>query len=232
MTSVRGSVRAALAVALMLGIGSGPLSRRADAAPCDPASAAEEAASIRAGLDRDKRNARWWDTGWAIGFGVATAAAVTLAATETAPLGEFDEHVEAGLYVGAVNSAIGMLGHLVLPMKIVRPGPPTGDGCADLAAAEAALRETGKHQKHAFYLNHLGGFITNAGALLVLGLAFDTWEEGAKAAGIGYPVSLLNTYTGPRASWARARTLPPSVSWQLIPVRRQSYTGLALTVAF
>jgi hypothetical protein len=216
----------ALAVLLLFGAAA---EARAD---CDPAAAAKETAEIRATLDREARHARIWDTGWAIGFGVVTAAQLTLALTETDPLGDFDDDIEAGLYVGAVNSGIGFLGHVVLPMKIVRPGAPTGDACADLDAARAALRETAHHQKNAFYLNHIGGFVTNAAALLVLGFGFDTWSQGAQAFALGYPVGLANTYTGPRGAWHRARALPPAVSWQLVPVKTRSYTGLELMMTF
>lgn len=175
------------------------LAAPAAAEPCDPAAAAEAAAAIDAHLAREARRARRWDNAWAITFAGLAAGQGALIAAEWTPTG-FDDDIEAGLWVGVGKSVVGAASHLVLRLKVVRP-ERTGDACADLAAAERALRETARNERRTFWLDHLGSFALNAAGLVLLGTRYDTWEEGLKSFALGYPVGLLSVYTQPRASW-------------------------------
>jgi len=227
----------ALAALVLVGLVAAPAAARADA-PCDPATAASRAAAIRAHLEREARHARWWDLGWGVGLGVVGAGQVGLAAVEYFPFRDWNRDVAASLYVGATQSAIGSLAHVVLPLDVVRAPDATGDGCADLAAAQRALVETADHEKEAFWLNHVGNVAVSTGGLLVLGLAFDTWEEGVSGFVLSYIVGLATTYTQPRASWKAVRRgtfeapPPAAVSWRLGVVRRPDFSGLVVVGSF
>jgi hypothetical protein len=208
------------------------LATRQASAQCDAATAEARTVEIEAVLARDARNARRWDLGWAATFGVLAGAQLGMAVAEWAPLQDFDDKVEASLYVGAIKSGIGSVSHLVLPLRVARPGPRSGDACADLAAAERALQESAKKERETFYLNHLGSLALNVGGLLYLGLHDDAWKEGVMSFALGYPVGLLSTYTQPRRAWHLGRRAPTIAAWNLGAVRRSGYTGLQLSLSF
>jgi hypothetical protein len=221
-----------IAIAVLVGI---PVVSAA--APCDPVAAAARSTAIRRHLDDQARRARLWDWGWGVGFAVVAAGQGALIAAEWHPIEDYDDDIEAALTVGAVQSVLSALPHAVMPLKIVRPPAPTDDACADVAAAERALDETAGHQRTAFYLNHAGGVAFAVGGLLVLGLGYDTWEEGWKSVAVSVPIGLILTYTQPRGSWKAARSgrfaAPgPATSLRLAPTRGPGFTGLALTGAF
>ncbi|HEY7611082.1 MAG TPA: hypothetical protein VIF14_17780, partial [Alphaproteobacteria bacterium] len=65
----------------------------------------------------------------------------------------------------------------VIHLEVGQPSTPAPAGV--LAAAERALRETAANQRKAFILNHVGNIVLSGGGLLILGLGFDTWKEGA-----------------------------------------------------
>ena len=159
------------------------------------ASASAECEDVRAHLDREARRARRYDLAWAITFGGLALAQGGLRAAEYSPLEEWSDDAAASLEVGIVKSSLGMVAHLVLPLKVERP---SGDDCA---SAHRALKATAHHEKQAFWLNHIGGLLVNSGGLLYLGLVEDTWAEGLKSFALGYPLALLSVYTQPRASW-------------------------------
>jgi hypothetical protein len=207
------------------------------AAPCEPAEAAARSTAIRRHLDEQAGRARLWDWGWGVGFAVVAAGQGGLIAAEWHPLEDYDDDTQAALTVGAVQSVLSAVPHAVMPLDIVRPAAPTGDACADVAAAERALRETAGHQRTAFYLNHAGGVAFAVGGLLVLGLGYDTWEEGWKSAAISLPIGLALTYTQPRGSWKAVRrgrfeAPGPVTSLRLAPARGPGFTGLALSGSF
>jgi hypothetical protein len=211
---------------------------RAEAAPCNPDEAAARAAAIRAHLEDQARRARIWDWGWGVGFTVAAAGQGALIAAEWHPIDDYDDDVEAALIVGTVQSVLSAVPHAVMPLTIVRPPPPTGDPCADADAAERALRETAGNQRTGFYLNHAGGVAFAVGGLLVLGLGYDTWEEGLKSAAVSIPIGLILTYTQPRGSWKAVRSgrfaapAGTGASLRLAPIHAPGFTGLALGGAF
>lgn len=206
----------------------------AAAQPCDPVEAEVRTAEIRAHLAHEGKRSRRWNIAWGVTFATLSVAQAGLVVAEYNPTGDYDDKAQANYVVGASKSAIASLAHVVLPLKIVRAGAATGDACADLAAAERALRKSGENEKRSFWLNHLGAIALNGGGLLILGLGFDAWKEGAISAAMGYPIGLLHAYTQPRRSWHAVRNgrllrpASPTVSWQLGAVHTEHYTGLVL----
>jgi hypothetical protein len=211
---------------------------RADrvAEPCHGAAAAARATRIRTLLAREARRGRRWDVGWGVGLGVVAVAQGALAYTETTPVGEPTDAKLASLWVGAIKATIGAGAHVVLPLRVTQPGAPTGDACADLAAAERALRDTARAERAAFVLNHLGGLALTVGGALYLGLGEDDWGEAALSAALGYPVGLAITYTLPRDAWHAWRDGEQrgdaTVTWRLTPVRSRELTGVVVGGVF
>jgi hypothetical protein len=180
---------------------------------------AEEAAVIDATLARQAHKAAVWDNAWAITFGALAVGQGSLALGHYAPGAEWDDKAQASMWIGAGKSAIGSLSHLILRLKTVRGGGET-EPCAHLEASRRALRESAKHQKTTFWLNHAGSLALNLGGLLVLGLGYDAWKEGVMSFALGWPVGLLSVYTQPRGAW-HARV-----------VRTADYSGLAIAGTF
>jgi hypothetical protein len=181
------------------------------AAASPPAHA--ECEQLRAHLDREARRARRWDLAWALTFGTFAVAQGGMLAAEWVPGEEWSDDAEAGLQVGIVKSSIASLSHIVLRLKVERP---SGDDCASLARA---VRETARHEKQAFWLNHAGSLLLNVGGLLYLGLVEDAWGEGWKGVALGYPIGLISTYTQPRASWHFAARLDDGGAQVVLSVR-------------
>ena len=189
---------------------------QAPARACDVALSIERDGKIRARLDREARRSRVWNIAWGIVFTTATAGQLVAIATEFAPLDPYSDDTEAGYAVGAIKSGLGALTRVLLPLRVARPGPPTGDACADLAAAEAAQRRTAKLQRRAFYMNHAGGLVVNLAGLLYLGLVQGSWKQGAISVATGYPIGLLSIYTAPRGAWHAERNvvIAPAVGYR------------------
>jgi hypothetical protein len=212
----------------------------AAAQACDPVEAGTRDAAIRRHLDQQAHRAKIWDLAWGIGLSAAAAGQIGLVAAEWHPLEDYNDDVEAALYVGAGKSIVSAAAHVVLPLKIVKPPAASGDACADVTAAERALAETAGNQRTAFFVNHAGSVAFAVGGLLILGLGFDTWSEGWKSAAVSYPLGLAITYTLPRASWKAVRSgrfaapaAPASpVSLGMAPMHGLGVTGLAVTGRF
>ncbi len=247
MTRTRATVAflVAFLVTFLATIWAGALVGRAYGA-CDAARAEGRAAAVRAHLEREARHARRWDLAWAAGSVVMAGGQLGLVAARWVPLRDYDRTQRLVLQVGAAKAAVGALGHVVLPLRLVPPGRPSGESCADLAAAERALAASARAERTAFRVNHVGGLLVNLGGWLYLGLAHDEWDEGLASFALGYPVALLAVYTQPRASWRAHReghrfgrgdaSPDPSPaadgSWSLVPVRAPGYLGLVLTLGF
>lgn len=195
-------------------------------ADCDHAAAEARIAKVRAVLAHDAVHARRWNLAWGIGFGAAAAGQFALTLADYSPLAEYTDDVEHGLYIASAKAAIASLTHVILPLKIVRPGPRTDDVCADLAAAERALHKTGTNEKRAFWLNHLGGLAMNVAGVLILGMGLDSWREAWLGFAIGYPVGVIHAYTQPRRGWHWARNV------SVTPIQQEGVTGLAIGGVF
>ncbi len=219
-----------LAVSLLLLAVARPVAL-AHAQTC-AADAADRGAALRGRLDRERSKALKWRVGWGVGFGVAFAGQLALALTETAPIGEFDDAAEASLFAGAAKSFVGMSARIVTPVKVPRPAV-SGDACADLASAEAALRRAASSERRSFWLNHVGGLAMQAAGTLYIGLsADDAWGDAAISFGLGYAIGLASTYTQPRGAWHEHRRGQAAVSWQLTPMAAPHAHGLAVVGSF
>ncbi|MCE9579170.1 MAG: hypothetical protein K8W52_38965 [Deltaproteobacteria bacterium] len=216
---------------LIIGLCAG-LATRAVAEGC-PADAAARAASIRAHLDHEAHKAHRWDLGWGLGLGAVAVAQGAMGAARWYPGRDVDDKVQAGLYIGAGKAVLGALPHVILPLKITRPGPPTSDACADLVAASAALVKTAHEERQVFWLNIAGSVALAGGGLLIAGYGYDAWREGVVGALIGLPVGALITITQPRASWrAHGRgdfeVAGGAVTLRLDAVQSAGFTGLVV----
>lgn len=229
-------MRPHIAVVALVGIGLVLAPALPAAAGCDPVEATARAVRIEAHLAAEARAARRWNVGWAITFAGLSAVQLGAVGVEWTPFGEFDDDTREGLYVGAAKAALASAARLAMPLRVERPAR-TGDPCADLAAAERALRATARRERRAFFVNHTGSVAFSLAGLLLLGLHYDTWEEGAISVALGYPVGLLSTYTMPRGSWRAVRRGDllaggDGASWQLGVVRHRAFTGLVLGGTF
>ena len=174
---------------------------RPEAAGC-----ALDDASLRAYLGDQATRIKRWNIAWGVVFAAGATFEYSLVAAKWNPFGEWDAEARAGALAGAIKASVGVVSKLVLPLRTARAAAPTGDPCADLAAAEAALRAMAKRQRRSFYLNHIGGLAVNLTGVLILGLVADTWKQAAMSFAIGAPIGLLSTYTMPRGAWKTART--------------------------
>jgi hypothetical protein len=219
----------ALLAALGVLAAAGP----AHAQPCDPAEATRRRAVIDAQLAADARPSFLWNTGWGIGLGVAAVGSGVFALKpEWAPI-DVDRGLRAGLTVTAIKSVIGSAGRFVLPLKIRPIPPPTGDACADLAAAEAALAWTAGKQKRTFWLNLIGATALHIGGGLVVGIGYDDWTTALIGLGTGLLVSGAIAITQPTGSWKlHKRGIPREASsWLLLPDVAPGRAGVVLTLS-
>ncbi|MBS1121079.1 MAG: hypothetical protein H6Q90_3307 [Deltaproteobacteria bacterium] len=166
----------------------------------------EEAASLRAHLTHEAHRLRVWNTAWAVGFGVAATGQLTLALTETKPLGTFDRNYEESMYVGAATATIGMASNLVLPVRVRVPGA-IADACADVTALRGVLATAARDERRTFWLTVLGGTALNAAGGLLLWHRRD-FTTGALSFLTAMPIVAIQAWTEPRGSlhaWTERR---------------------------
>ncbi len=140
-----------------------------------------------------------WNTAWAVGFGVAAAGQLTLALSETKPLGTFDLDYRDMMYVGAAKATIGVAARLVLPLHVTVPAP-TGDACGGLTALRGALADAGRRERRTFWLTIIGGTALNVAGALVLWHRRD-FPTGAISFVTALPIAPISSLTQPRTSW-------------------------------
>jgi hypothetical protein len=219
--------------ALLAALGVLAAAGRAGAQPCDPAAATRRRAVIEAQLAADARPSRIWNTGWAIGLGVSAAGNGILAIEpDWAPI-DVDRGLRAGLATTAIKSTIGAAGRVVLPLNVGRVAPPTGDACADVAAAEAALAWTAGKQKRTFWLNLVGATALHIGSTLVVGIGYDDWTTAVIGLGTSMIVTAAIAWTQPRGAWKLHKLGTPreSSSWLLVPDVAPGRAGVVLTLS-
>lgn len=221
-----------LAIAVLLAAG------QARAEPCAvaPAEAARRRALIERQLEADAGPSRTWNLAWGIGLAASAAGNTVMAFhPEWTPLIESDDALRAAYAITAVKSTLGASSRLVMPLRVRRPPPPTGDPCADLAAAEAALMWTARKQRQTYLLGYLGGGALHVAGGLVLGLRYGAWEEAAFAVATGSLITGIMGLTQPRWSWYLWRDLPrPAAggarSWLLLPDVAPGRVGIVFTL--
>lgn len=169
------------------------------------ADCAVEAASLRQQLHDESVRMDRWRYGWTAAYGVIAVGQLALAVTKTNVFGAFDREYRDKDYLGASQATLGALAMLLSPSVDVPAA--VADTCADATGLRAARVETGKTERTLFYAGHLGNFVVNLGGSLLLARA-TSWQAGALAFVIGYPIGLLNKYTMPRASWHSLGVVP------------------------
>jgi hypothetical protein len=161
----------------------------ARAEPC-----AIEAQYLHNVLVRDRHDADIWNLEWRIGLTVATVGNTAVALTPSV-----SSDTRTASAIGAVQSALGALGQWVMPLRIDVP-ELSGDPCADAKTLRLAAQRAAQQQRTTFWLGHAGSIVVNAVGSIILAER-TSWENGAIAFGIGYPIGLLHIYSMPRGSW-------------------------------
>ena len=144
---------------------------------------------LRERLEREADRMRLWQWSWAAGFGVAAIGQ---------GVGAFfvvDKQRQEVFAVSAIKAGAGSFARLVLAPRI----EITADTCA-------SIRENGRKERNAFWLNHVGGFALNAAGAVWLSYR-TTLGYGLLSFAIGFPVGIASTYTMPRWAWRAARDL-------------------------
>ncbi len=174
-----------------------------------PALAGIDAETRLRWLDRrlalDARNARIWSGLWGTAYGGVSVVEASLVAT-TNDTGKRAEYV-----VGAVASFIGFAAIVIMPPSIERDqswwrkhearAAPGTDPCALLNTAELVLtRAAASEEFGRGPLVHLGNFIINIAAGLVLGLGYDRWAPFAYQSIVGIAVGEVQVITQPIGS--------------------------------
>lgn len=223
--------RALVVAALMLGVVAPAAVSDALADACPP-DAADRAAKLRARLDRERAKATRWRIGWAAGFTVLAGGQLALLLTETAPFGDFDDPARASLRAGTAKAVVGAASRALPGIKIPRLAV-TGDACADLAAAEAALAMAAKTERKTFWLGHVGNLLVHGAGAVYVGLAADdAWDEAALSFGIGYAIGIAATYTQPRGASKEHRREPDARTWHVAPLVTPRTRGVAVAWSF
>jgi hypothetical protein len=165
------------------------MSVAARAEPC-----ATEAQYLHNVLVRDRDDADTWNLEWRIGLTVATVGNVAVALTPS-----LSTDTRTASAIGAVQSALGAVGQWVMPLRIDVP-ELTGDACADAKTLRLATQRAAQEQRTTFWLGHVGSLVVNTVGSIILAER-TSWQNGAIAFGIGYPIGLLHIYSMPRGSW-------------------------------
>lgn len=174
--------------------------------------------ALRAELEHEAVRADHWNLAWRIIYTATAVGQLGIAAS-----GAASHDNTRSLWVGGGESALGALGQWLAPLRVEVP-VASGDACTDRSMLRAASERAAADEHNLFWTNHIGGLIVNlAGAALVAELT--SWKTGLVSFATSYPVSLINIYTMPRASWERVRE--PAWTARVVPADR----GYALVVA-
>jgi hypothetical protein len=165
--------------------------RTADAAPCEG-----DANELRADLQREAKRTRQWNWAWRIVHTTAAVAQLGLAAS-----GEANRDDTQSLWVGGAKSTLGALNAWFAPPHIEVP-VATGDACTDRSMLRGARERNASNERAAFWAAHISGLLVHGIGTLVLAERV-SWKAGLQSFALGYPVTLLNIYTMPRASMRR-----------------------------
>jgi hypothetical protein len=204
-------------------------------------------AFIRAALADDYRHARFWTLGWGAVFGAAVVG-------ELAVSPAFPEQERPSLYIAAGAAALGAVNVAVRRPPVLRDHRwlerrvaserAGADPCALLADAERLLvRDAAGEADLRGWLPRIGVTVINLTRLLVVGLVFHQWVQGALDFTVGITVGAIQMNTAPTEAvdaLARYRaatiTDAPRASltpaWSLAPLVGRDLRGLALTLAY
>lgn len=196
--------------------------------------AAAHAANLARRLGRNRSHMRAWNTTWFSIFTATTIAQGALAITS-------DFRGDKAVYgLGAARAGLGALSIPILGVRTVDL-KLEGSPCADLLAAEKALRENVRlHAKGRGWFKHTGVVALNTAAFLYLGFAFDEWPRAALGGVVGIAVGEIQIFTQPMGSRDILSSyrdglgpVPPAATtgWHLMPYATGDSVGLALVGA-
>lgn len=163
---------------------------------------------IEHALRRDANSARVWSWGWGLGFGAIGAANFTLAAVVD------DIEPRRSFLVAGSAAMLTPLSIVIAPHRVMGASGEldtllaSGDrGCSTLESAERLFRESADDEAFkSGILAHAAVLAVNTGVLLILGLGFDQWVDGAINAGAGLVLGNALVLTAPTAlekDWKR-----------------------------
>lgn len=201
---------------LLITLGVVLLGRVAAAEPC-----AEDAAALRAELERESRNVNRWVLAWRIVYTTAAVGELAVAAS-----GAANREDTQGLWVGGAKASLAALGFWFAPLR-VRVPPPSGDACTDLSMLRNMSERAASDERAAFWAAHVSGLIVNGIGIAILSQTA-SWRTALTSFATGYPVGLLSTYTMPRASWGRVR----EQSWTAGVTAARGRWGLVVAGSF
>lgn len=185
---------------------------------------------IRARIDAAAKPSRQWALGWGIGLGLLTIG--QLAVSAIVPREEAPD-----FWMGALQSGIGagsrvlFIPHVLLERRRMRRRPPTGDTCAQLAAAERALVRSAKWEQRGRALwQHALSIAVNAGVGVALGVGFHRPVEGARLGTVGATGGAFMIITQPvpmSRALERYRSGGVTAAWGLRPLTLLGGGGIA-----
>jgi hypothetical protein len=196
-------------------------------------------------LHRAARRATWWSIGWGSLYGGLTVGQLALLPTASSK-GETAEKV-----VGATASFIGVLSVAILPPRVIADtrwwsrhraaATPDTDPCALLADAEQLLiRDAADDEFGIGPLVHIGNFVINVAAGLVLGLGYDRWAAWSYTTLVGIaigeiqvitrPTDALNDLAAYRAGELDGSARAERLQWAVAPLLSRGGGGAQLTL--
>jgi hypothetical protein len=215
-----------------------------DAAPVLSAASPEQRlAFIQGTLATQAKASRIWAWIW----GVSESALVVYNVTDAVLV--VGEPARANAVVGAAASIIPPALILALPPKVIADQRKvaaaaliSGPSCETLVLAEGALARDADDEAFATsWVTHVGVVVVTAAAALILGLAYNSWEDAAITGGAVLILGEGQTWTHPRGAIdAERRYLagdlgssapPPKVAWAIVPFVGRDTVGAMLTLA-
>lgn len=221
-------------------------------AGASPALAAIDAETRLAWLDHrlavDAKRARIWAITWGMAYGTITIGELALIRSAS------DTGSRAEKVVGASAAFIGVLAGAALPLKVMRDQTwwehhyalqrGKEDPCALVNTAELLLARDAESEAFGVGpLVHVGNFVINIAAGLVLGLGYNRWAAFGYTAIVGIAVGEVQASSQPtdviedlrlyRNGELDGRARPPHLgAWALSPIIRPDGLGGALTFAW
>jgi hypothetical protein len=212
-----------------------------------PALAAIDAEKRLAWLDRrlriDGQHDLLWAALWGSAYGALTIGQLALWPTSN------NRQDRAEKIVGPSASLIGTLSVIILPPKAIADGrwwarhyaaSANDDPCALINTAEQLLlRDAADDEFGVGPLVHLGNFIINMAAGLVLGLGYNDWKAWGYTTIVGIAVGEVQTATRPNESLEDLKRyrrgeldsqVVNKVHWGLLPVFSHDSLGAQLSL--
>lgn len=186
-----------------------------------------------------------WAALWGSAYGALTVGQLALWPTAT------NTQERAEKIVGPAASLVGTLSVIILPPKAIADArwwarhyaaSPNEDKCSLINTAEQLLlRDAADDEFGVGPLVHLGNFIINIGAGLILGLGYHDWQAWGYTTIVGIAVGEVQTATRPNESledlkrYRRGELDVQNVNkvhWGLLPVFSHDSIGAQLSLAW